>query len=90
MTGACHAPVAVRQGKALAVIPSRPPVPIGKSADFEMDAGGDYEQIHVARKRPDAPDFEAAGSPLQAEKDGRLPQKPHTPSESPRYFAAAG
>ena len=55
-----------------------------------MDAGGDYEQIHVARKRPDAPDFEAAGSPLQAEKDGRLPQKPHTPSESPRYFAAAG
>ncbi len=27
MTGACHAPVAVRQGKALAVIPSRPPSP---------------------------------------------------------------
>ena len=90
VTGACHAPVAGRQGNALAAIPSLSPVPIEKSAEFEMDAGGDYEQIHVARKRPDAPDFEAAGSPLQAVKDGRLPQKPHTPSESPRYFAAAG
>ena len=29
--------------------------PIEKSAEFEMDAGGDYEQFHVARKRPDAP-----------------------------------
>ena len=38
VTGACHAPVAGRQGNALAAIPA-PPVPIEKSAEFEMDLG---------------------------------------------------
>ena len=38
MTGACHAPVAGRQGGALAAIPALP-VPIEKSAEFEMDVG---------------------------------------------------
>lgn len=36
MTGACHAPVDVRQGEALVgTVPSATPVPIEKSADFD-------------------------------------------------------
>ena len=43
MTGACHAPVNGRQGKALAdTDPTASPVPIGKSADLEMDGREDF------------------------------------------------
>lgn len=42
MTGACHAPVDGRQGKALAdTDPTVAPVPIEKSADLEMDGSGE-------------------------------------------------
>ena len=45
MTGACHAPVAGRQGKALADTAPRIPVPIEKSADFEMDGRVDFHNL---------------------------------------------
>ena len=41
VTGACHAPVACRQGKALADTAPRIPVSIEKSADLEMDGSGE-------------------------------------------------
>ncbi len=47
VTGACHAPVAGRQGKALADTAPRIPVPIEKSAEFEMD-GERISQIFSA------------------------------------------
>ena len=43
VTGACHAPVAGRQGKALADTAPRIPVSIEKTADFEMDGGEDFQ-----------------------------------------------
>ena len=44
MTGACHAPVNGRQGKALAATaPIASPVPIEKSADLEMDGREDFQ-----------------------------------------------
>ena len=46
VTGACHAPVAGGQGKALAdTAPSYPHVPIEKSADFEMDGREDFPNL---------------------------------------------
>ena len=43
MTGACHAPVNARQGKALAATnPNAASVPIEKSADLEMDGREDF------------------------------------------------
>lgn len=46
MTGACHAPVNGRQGKALAdTDPTAAPVPIEKSADFEMDGREDFQNL---------------------------------------------
>ena len=43
MTVACHAPVDGRQGKALADADlTAVPVPIEKSADFEMDGREDF------------------------------------------------
>ena len=43
VTGACHAPVAGGQGKALADTAPRIPVPIEKAAVFEMDGGEDFQ-----------------------------------------------
>ena len=44
MTGACHAPVDGRQGKALADADlTAVPVPIEKSADWEMDGKEDFK-----------------------------------------------
>lgn len=46
MTGACHAPVDGRQGKTLADTgPSASPIPIEKSADFEMDGRVDFHNL---------------------------------------------
>ena len=46
MTGACHAPVDGRQGKALAdTDPTVAPVPIEKSADLEMDGREDFQNL---------------------------------------------
>ena len=45
MTGACHAPVDGRQGKALAdTDPAASPVSIEKSADLEMDGREDIQK----------------------------------------------
>jgi len=44
MTGACHAPVNGRQGKALADADhTASPVPIEKSSDLEMDVREDFQ-----------------------------------------------
>ena len=46
MTGACHAPVDGRQGKALADTDlTASPVPIEKSADLEMDGREDFQNL---------------------------------------------
>ena len=46
MTGACHAPVSGRQGKALADTgPQRSSRPIEKSADLEMDGREDFQNL---------------------------------------------
>ena len=46
MTGACHAPVVGRQGKSLPdTDPNVAPVPIEKSADFEMDGREDFQNL---------------------------------------------
>ncbi len=46
MTGACHAPVDGRQGRALAdTDPTASPVPIEKSADLEMDGREDFQNL---------------------------------------------
>lgn len=102
MTGACHAPVAGRQGKAMADMRlGASSVPVEKSADFEAErqgdfqkislpVGGKYEQKCTANRLLSTPDFEAVGITRKPKKTERLPQNPHIPSESPRYFAAAG
>jgi len=46
MTGACHAPVNGRQGKALADTDlTASPVSIEKSADLEMDGREDFQNL---------------------------------------------
>ena len=52
MTGACHAPVNGRQGKALAdTDPTASPVPIEKSADLEMDGREDFVPLPNRKRR---------------------------------------
>ena len=82
MTGACHAPVDGRQGKALTdTDPTASPVPIEKSADLEMygredfqnllcQVGGSVEANTVAERLSVTP-YLRMGYYLQAEKDGR-------------------
>jgi len=48
------------------------------------------EANRVAKSTPVTPHFEAVGITCKPKKAARLPQEPHSPSESPRYFAAAG
>ena len=103
MTGACHAPVNGRQGKALAdTDPNASPASIEKSADLKMDGREDFQnllclwaaalkQIRFAKRLSVTPYFEDVGTTCKPKKRRqRLPQKPHAPSESPRYFAAVG
>ena len=52
MTGACHAPVSGRQGKALADTgPQRSSRPIEKSADLEMDGREDFQIFSACGRR---------------------------------------
>ena len=50
MTGACYAPVAGRQGSALAAVPSRPPSPSKNPQSLRWMWAGDYEQRLSANK----------------------------------------
>ena len=88
VTGACHAPVAGRQGKALADTAPRIPVPIEKPADFEMDGGEDFQnslrlwaaalkQIRLLKGWRSRRGFCKVGTTCKPRQ--RLPQKPHTP-----------
>ena len=88
MTGACHAPVAGRQGKALADTTPRIPVSIEKPADFEMDGGEDFQnslclwaaalkQIRLLKGWRSRRGFCKVGTTCKPRQ--RLPQKPHTP-----------
>ncbi len=101
MTGAWHAPVLCRQGtKTLAASPriSRPHRKIRRFGDgwqsgFSKSAlpvGGRIEAIGVAERLAVTPHFESLGTTHKPKKAARHPQMPHTPSESPRYFAAVG
>ena len=88
VTGACHAPVAGGQGKALADTAPRIPVPIEKPADFEMDGGEDFQnslclwaaalkQIRLLKGWRSRRGFCKVGTTCKPRQ--RLPQKPHTP-----------
>jgi len=81
--------------------PLASPVSIEKSADFEMDGQRGFSSFSlpvdggigastVAERLSATPDFEDVGTTRKPKKTARLPQKPHTPSESPRHFAAEG
>ena len=88
VTGACHAPVAGGQGKALADTAPRIPVPIEKPADFEMDGGEDFQnslclwaatlkQIRLLKGWRSRRGFCKVGTTCKPRQ--RLPQKPHSP-----------
>ena len=88
VTGACHAPVAGRQGKALADTAPRIPVSIEKPADFEMDGGEDFQnslclwaaalkQIRLLKGWRSRRGFCKVGTTCKPRQ--RLPQKPHSP-----------
>ncbi len=101
MTGACHAPVDGREGKALAdTDPNASPVPsknpqiwrwmAERISKFSLPVGGSIEANSIAERMSVTAAFEDLDTTPKPEKASRLPQKPHTPSESPRYFAAVG
>ena len=97
MTGACHAPVDGRQGKALADTPpriSRPHRKIRRFGDgwqrgfskFSLPVGGSIEANSIAERMSVTAAFEDLGTTPKPKKTSRLPQKPHTPSESAMLF----
>ena len=57
VTGACHAPVAGRQGSALAAIPSRPPSPSKNPQSLRWMWADDYVQRMPANKLLTTPVF---------------------------------
>ena len=61
---------------------------LGESGGFSQPVGGGMEANAVAKRTPVTPHFEAVGITCKPKKAARLPQEPHSPSESPRYFAA--
>lgn len=83
MTGACHAPVDGRQGKALAdTDPTASSVPIEKSADLEMDCredfsksslpvGGSIEANSIAERMSVTAAFDDLGTTPKPKKDGK-------------------
>ena len=88
VTGACHAPVAGGQGKALADTAPRIPVPIEKHAVFEMDGGEDFQnslrlwaaalkQIRLLKGWRSRRGFCKVGTTCKPRQ--RLPEKPHSP-----------
>ena len=56
--------------------------------DFPGQWAAECERTAVAKSPPVTPHFEAVGITYKPKKAARLPQEPHSPSESPRYFAA--
>ena len=62
----------------------------GESGGFSRPVGGGIAANTVAKSAPVTPRFEAVGITCKPKKAVRLPKEPHSPSESPRYFAAAG
>ena len=80
MTGACHAPVDGRQGKAVAdTDPNASPVSIEKSADLKMDGREDFQnllclwaaalkQIRFAKRLSVTPYFEDVGTTCKPKK----------------------
>ena len=87
MTGACHAPVVGGQGKSLTNTALASPVPIEKSAEFEMDGREDFpnllclwaaalKQIRLLKGCRSRRGFCKVGTTCKPRQ--RLPQKPHT------------
>ena len=97
MTGAWHAPVDGRQGKALADTAPRSSRPHRKIrrfgggwqrefSIFSLPVGGGIEANSVAERMSVTAAFEDLGTTPKPKKTARLPQKPHTPSESAMLF----
>jgi len=98
MTGACHAPVDGRQGNALAdTDPTASPRPHRKIrrfgdglqrgfSKFSLPVGGSIEANSIAERMSVTAAFEDLGTTPKPKKTARLPQKPHTPSESAMLF----
>ena len=63
----------------------------GRQSGFSkstLPVGGRIEAIEVAERLSVTPHFEDLGTTHKPQKAVRHPQMPHTPSESPRHFAA--
>ncbi len=80
--------------------PTASPVPVEKSADFEMDGQREFSKFSlpvgggigvntVAERLSVTLDFEDVGTTRKT-KNAAEASEPHTPSESPRHFAAEG
>ena len=59
-------------------------------AKSALPVSGRNEAIEIAERLSVTPPFEDLSTTNKPQKAARHPQMPHTPSESPRYFAAAG
>ena len=57
-------------------------------AKSALPVGGRIEAIKIAEKLSVTPPFEDLGTTPKLKKAARHPQMPHSPSESPRHFAA--
>ena len=68
----------------------RPPSPSKNPQSLRWMWADDYVQRMPANKLLTTPVFAVCIHTAKPQNRQRLPQKPHTPSESPRYFAAAG
>jgi len=71
-------------------LPPRPPSPSKNPQSLRWMWADDYAQRTPANKLLTTPVFAVCIHTANRKNRQRLPQKPHTPSESPRYFAAAG
>lgn len=57
-------------------------------AKSALPVGGRIEAIKIAERLSVTPSFEDLGATHKPLKTARHPKMPHSPSESPRYFAA--
>ena len=66
----------------------RIPRPREESADFEAEMVGSFEAEKICEEPDGHAGFDGLCTQCKPQKRQRLPQKPHTASQSPRHFAA--
>ena len=100
MTGACHAPVNGRQGKALAdTDPNASPVSIEKSADLKMDGREDFQnllclwaaalkQIRFTKRLSVTPYFEDVGTTYKPKKTAKASAEAAYPLGEPTVLCS--